>query len=238
MCGRFTLTVDFAVILERFSFHAAGDFEYTPRYNIAPSQPVLAVISDGRGRRGGYLRWGLIPSWAKDPTIGNRMINVRLETAAVKPAFREAFRRRRCLIPADGFYEWKRTPTGTMPVRCVLRSREVFAFAGLWETWKGPNGAVIHSCAILTTAAGPVLSPIHDRMPVIVPPDLEDAWLAPGLARPEQLRERLGRASDDRFEVYPVGRMVNAAGVEDPRCIEPVAPKAEAEQSAGEEGSP
>lgn len=221
MCGRYTLSLDFSLVRERFQFEFGSDFTYVPRYNIAPSQPVLAVISDGKRRRGGYLRWGLIPPWAKDPSIGNRMINARLETAAEKPAFREAFRRKRCLIPADGFYEWKRTGTGKIPVRCVLRSRRPFAFAGLWETWRSPSGQVIHSCTILTTKAGALLAPIHERMPVILPPDLEETWLDPSIREPELFRDLLQPYPDEELEVYEVSSLVNSAKIDTPACIAP-----------------
>lgn len=221
MCGRYTLILDISLLRERFRFEVGEDFTYVPRYNIAPSQPVLAVLSDGKRRRGGYLRWGLIPPWAKDPSIGHRMINARLETAAEKPAFREALRRKRCLIPADGFYEWKRTASGKVPVRCVLRSRRPFAFAGLWQTWRSPAGETVHSCTILTTRANERLAAIHDRMPVILPPDLEEAWLDPALREPDLFRELLQPYPEEELEVYEVNPLVNRAGIDTPECIAP-----------------
>lgn len=167
MCGRFTLRVPAAELVEIFRLLRRPDVQ--PRYNIAPTQPVAVVRRIDRGRELSMLRWGLVPSWAKDPKIGARMINARAETVATKPAFRTALRRRRCLVPADGFYEWAKSAGGTkQPHYITRRDGRPFAFAGLWESWDGPDGSSIESCTIVTTEANDLVGRIHDRMPVIL----------------------------------------------------------------------
>lgn len=178
MCGRFSLTVS------PDQLRAAFDLEQPPpalepRYNIAPSQPV-AVISNEGPRQIEFFQWGLVPAWAKDAKIGNSLINARGETVAEKPAFRAAFKRRRCLILADGFYEWRRAAGGAKtPMYLQLQAGRPFAFAGLWETWRGPEGER-RTCAVITTTPNALLAPIHDRMPVILPPAAYGTWLTPG----------------------------------------------------------
>src|SRR3990170_4108942 len=177
MCGRFTLTTNLGAIAKRFGVSRFLE-EVGPRYNIAPTQAVI-VVNDNRTRHLTQMQWGLIPSWAKDPAIGNRMINARAETVATKPAFRVALRKRRCLIPADGFYEWRQQGRRKQPVYIALKTREPFSFAGLWETWTSPDGQEIKTCTIITTEANDLLKPIHDRMPVILTREAEAVWLDP-----------------------------------------------------------
>ena len=170
MCGRYTLIADLGDLAQRFEFDGS-DFSYDPGYNIAPTESVLTV-RNVEGRAVAFMKWGLIPFWAKDSKIGSRMINARAETVAEKPAFRNALKKRRCLVLADGYYEWQKTPVGKRPFRIVMRSGESFAFAGIWETWKDIQGNVVPSCTIITTAANDFLAPIHNRMPVILPREI------------------------------------------------------------------
>jgi putative SOS response-associated peptidase YedK len=195
-----------------------------PRYNIAPTQPV-ATVRTARGsgdREMVFLRWGLVPSWSKDPSIGSRMINARSETVADKPAFRAAFRRRRCLVPADGFYEWQKQNGWKQPFYIHLREGRPFAFAGLWEFWKGEGDVIIESCTLLTTEPNDLIRPLHSRMPVILHPQQYDLWLDPGLDAPERLRPLLRPYPFADMEAYPVSRFVNKPQNDDPRCIEPL----------------
>lgn len=179
MCGRFTLTVSPDQLRAAFDLAEAPPADLAPRYNIAPSQPV-AVIPNEDPRRVALFQWGLVPVWAKDPKIGNSLINARGETVAEKPAFRAAFKRRRCLVLADGFYEWKREAGGAKtPMYIQLSDGRPFAFAGLWETWRAPEGER-RTCTIITTTPNALMAPIHDRMPVILPPAAYAAWLTPG----------------------------------------------------------
>ena len=159
MCGRYSLMADLDDLALRFQF-LRGDFDYDPCYNIAPTKNVLTVKNVG-GRKAGLMKWGLIPFWAKDARTGARMINARAETVAEKPAFRNALKKRRCLVLADGYYEWQKTPAGKTPFRIAMRSGDPFAFAGLWETWTDPQGNVVPSCTIITTAASDLLAPIY-----------------------------------------------------------------------------
>lgn len=188
MCGRYSLIADLRDLQGRFSFEEFQD--YAPYHNIAPTSRVLTVRG-GEARRAEVIRWGLVPSWAKELSVGSRMFNARGETVAEKPAFRTALRRRRCLVLADAFYEWQKTPSGKRPMRIALASGEPFAFAGLWETWKDPSGAVIPSCTIITTAPNELISPIHDRMPVILPKEMEDLWLDEQVQDPAVLADLL-----------------------------------------------
>ena len=222
MCGRFTRTVDLKTVAQRFGVPTAMEEikSSRPRYNIAPTQAVIVVGDDGR-RYLTQMQWGLIPSWAKDPSIGNRMINARAETLAVKPAFRVALRKRRCLVVADGFYEWQQRERGKQPVYIVLRSREPFGFAGLWDTWTAPEGEEIKSCTIITTEANELLKPIHDRMPVILNRDAEALWLDPTIQDPAKLLPLLKRYPAEDMELYPVSRLVNSPQHDTPDCIVP-----------------
>jgi putative SOS response-associated peptidase YedK len=166
-----------------------------------------------------FLRWGLIPGWAKDPTIGNRMINARAETAAEKPAFRAALRRRRCLVAADGFYEWQRSGKQKQPYFIRLCDDRPFAFAGLWETWEAPELSSIESCTLLTTAANDLIRPIHDRMPVILAPDAYQPWLDLSVQKPEKVLPLLQPFPSEAMIAYPVGMLVNNPAHDDPQCI-------------------
>ena len=209
MCGRYSLIADIQELARQFEFDGTG-FENSPRYNVAPTQSVLTVTNRDE-RQAEYMRWGLIPSWAKDASIGNRMINARGETVAQKPSFRSALQRRRCLVLADGFYEWQKVGKGKRPMRIVLKSGEPFAFAGLWETWRDPEGELIRSCTIVTTEANSLLRPIHERMPVILPRELEEFWLDGDVTDPAALTDVLSPYPDDPMDVYEVSPLVNKA---------------------------
>ena len=208
MCGRYSLKADIAQLAMRFEF-AADEAIHEPAYNIAPMQQVLTVTNDGE-LRAEYMRWGLIPFWAKDAKIGYRMINARGETVAEKPSFRTALRKRRCLILADGFYEWQKLGgKQKRPMRIVLKSGEPFAFAGLWETWKDPEGEMVKSCTIITTAANDFLRPIHDRMPVILPQESESFWLDKDVEDPLALTSVIAPYPESEMEAFEVSPLVN-----------------------------
>lgn len=219
MCGRFTLFEPDKVLAKEFG--VSGIPSLPPRYNIAPSQSVAAVraTSAGSGREIAILRWGLIPSWSKDPAIGNRLINARAETVREKPSFRNAFRRHRCLIPANGFYEWQRQERGKQPFFVRMRDKRLFAFAGLWDRWESPEEGAIETCTILTTAANAVLAPIHDRMPVILPPGEYDRWLDPSLRDPDSLAPLLVPFPPEEMLAFPVSPRVNTPSTDDEGCI-------------------
>ncbi|HEY8484691.1 MAG TPA: SOS response-associated peptidase [Longimicrobiales bacterium] len=222
MCGRFTLAKTSEELQLAFGLEPPFDY-HGPRYNIAPGQDVLAVVLEGGVRRARTLRWGLVPAWADDPAIGHRLVNARAETVAAKPAFRSAYRARRCLIPADGWFEWQAQPGGKVPHWIHRRDRGVFAFAGLWEVWRGGGGEPLLSCTILTTDAAPGLRGIHPRQPVVVPPEAYDRWLDP--KTPLAALEAVTRspATDEELEAWPVSRFVNSPANEGPECIERVA---------------
>ena len=204
MCGRYTLTTDLKQVAKRFDAAADEIPSVAPRYNIAPTQNVIAVSDDGK-RTIKQMRWGLIPSWAKDSAIGNRMINARAETLAEKPAFRSALKKRRCIIPADGFFEWKKLGKLKQPFRIVLKNREPFGFAGLWEHWKSPDGEEILSCTIITTEANELLKAVHERMPVILDREAEAVWLDPKVQEPVNfcLAEAIPFRQDGVLFLYP-----------------------------------
>src|ERR1051326_7982322 len=183
MCGRYTLTVDIKTIAETFG--VPPTIETAPRYNIAPTQEVVSILSNGSIHLD-WLQWGLIPSWAKDDSIGSKMINARAETLAEKPSFKRLLRSRRCLIVADGFYEWKKEGKGKVPMFITLEDQEPFAFAGLWDSWRDPDGQQIRTCTIITTEANELMAPIHNRMPVILPAQAREEWLDPSI-REEQV---------------------------------------------------
>lgn len=236
MCGRYTLTDPGDELLRHFDLPRLYE-GYTPRYNIAPSQPVTAIVDGGQGeRRIGSLRWGLIPRWAKDATIAQHTINARAETVAERPSFRTALRRRRCLIPADGFYEWRVVDGRKQPVRFVAADGGLFAFAGLWESWRrspdaagekpGPDsdtGAdIIYTCTIITTTANDVVRPVHHRMPVIIPPEQYDLWLDRETVAPQAVLPLLRPYRDDALRAYAVSTAVNNARNEGPDLIAPL----------------
>jgi putative SOS response-associated peptidase YedK len=221
MCGRYTLTAPAESLAEEFGFKDSS-VELTQSYNVAPTQGVAAVLEEGGVRRLELLRWGLIPPWADDPQIGSRMINARSETAPEKPSFRRAFRERRCLIPADGFYEWQRTNGAKQPFYIHMEDGRPFAFAGLWESWGRGGEGEIRTCTILTTGANAVVGEIHKRMPVILAPDAYDVWLDPSSER-DELTGLLAPYPEDEMEAYPVSRFVNSPSNNDPRCVEPAA---------------
>jgi putative SOS response-associated peptidase YedK len=216
MCGRFLLMTSGRDIAEHFDL--ADTPELFPRYNIAPTQPVLAVRAAGAGREGALLRWGLVPSWARDTK--QAPINARAETAADKPTFRHAMRKRRCLIPADGFYEWLALEGRKQPYCFRQVDGRPFAFAGLWERWEGPEGPV-ESCAILTTEANELVRPVHDRMPVILPERHWATWLDAGLQGAGELVPLLRPYPADAMRAYPVGPLVNNPRNDGPECLAP-----------------
>ena len=222
MCGRFTLTDPDADLAVQFNLPEIP--EMSPRYNIAPTQPVAAVrIAPGTAlREMVLLRWGLIPFWAKDLSIGARMINARSETVAEKPAFRAAFRRRRCLVVADGFYEWQKQNGAKQPYHIRLQDTRPFAFAGLWEHWEGPDGSEIESCTLLTTQPNDLLKPLHNRMPVILHPRDYNLWLDPEIQDTSALRPLFHPYPPHDMEAYPVSRWVNSPDNDEPRCIQPL----------------
>jgi putative SOS response-associated peptidase YedK len=222
MCGRFTLGSDPQTLQDVFDL--AETSLLPPRYNIAPSEAVTAirVREPDEGRRLALLRWGLVPSWAKEAKVGARMINARAETVATNNAFRTAFRRRRCLIPADGFYEWQQTGRGKQPFYMRMRDGLPFAFAGLWEFWKGADGEGLETCTIITTQPSKLVAPIHDRMPVILDPSDYDLWLDPGMGDEQRLQSLLRPYPDERMVAYPVSTLVNNPANDDPACIAPL----------------
>jgi putative SOS response-associated peptidase YedK len=195
-----------------------------PRYNIAPTQPVAAVraSSGANSREMALLRWGLIPFWAKNINMGARMINARSETVADKPAFRAAFRRRRCLVVADGFYEWQKVNGAKQPFYIHLQDGKAFGIAGLWERWEGAEGTAIESCTLLTTVPNELVRAVHDRMPVILAPEDYGLWLNPDIQSVEDLAPLLRPYPESEMLAYPVSRWVNSPRNNDPRCIEPL----------------
>jgi putative SOS response-associated peptidase YedK len=222
MCGRFTLTVDAESIQMNFPWLKVPE-PIKPRYNIAPSQPV-AVIANTNEKKLDFLIWGLIPSWAKDPKIGNRLINARGETLAEKPSFRAAYRRRRCLILTDGFYEWVKQPgqKTKSPFYVQLKSKQPFVFAGLWETWFSPDGSELKTTTIITTEPNDLISRIHARMPVIIPEQAYNLWLESTEKSPEELNHLLKPFPSDEMIQFPVSRVVNSPTNDSPECIEPL----------------
>lgn len=220
MCGRFALFVPIEQLVEEYALTSAPELE--PRYNIAPSQEVLAVReSRDRKRLAVPLRWGLVPSWAKDATIGNRMINARAETVATKPAYREAFMRRRCIIPASGFYEWGPSSAGKWP--CFVRAQDgsVLSLAGLWERVARAGAEPLETCSIVTVAANGVVAPVHARMPLCLTRADYDAWLSPETS-PEVCRRLLGAQEGPVLELVTVSKAVNNPRNDDARLIDPV----------------
>ena len=225
MCGRYTLTSAPEAI--RALFRYAEQPNFPPRYNIAPTQPVAIVRMVEGKRQFALVRWGLLPSWVKDPKTFSLLINARGESVLGKPAFRAAMKYRRCLIPADGFYEWQKAGERKRPFFVRAKSGGPLAFAGLWETWTGPNGEELETAAIVTTRASRALSPIHERMPVVVPPEAYDLWLDCAHVDAETAAALIAPAPDDLLEAYEISTAVNRVANDNPRLIEPMAANAE-----------
>ena len=222
MCGRYRLSRRKQMIQEYFD--TADEVDWEPRYNVAPSQPVGIVRQDRTKpeRHFSLARWGLIPYWAKDASIGYKLINARSETVASKPAFREAFKSRRCLIPADGFYEWKRAERVKRPFHFGMSDDSLFAFAGVWDRWKDATGQVVESCSILTTTPNALLSDVHDRMPVILNPENYDSWLGPGLTHVDAVTELLTPFDATLMKRFAVSNRINFVKNDDPDCVAPL----------------
>ena len=218
MCGRYTIALDIDVLLDQLDLILDG-FEFEPRFNIAPTQ-MLPVVLDESPDRLQRLRWGLVPFWAKDPRIGNKLINARGETVASKPSFREAFKKRRCLAVADGFYEWKKGPLGKVPHHIRRKDRKAFTIGGLWESWKDPEDRELRTFTLITTTPNALMAPIHDRMPVLIAPEHRDEWLHPETTR-ERLQELIRPCSEEGWEAVPVSTAVNSPRNEGPNLLNP-----------------
>lgn len=231
MCGRYRLSRRKQIIAEHFDATPFDD-DWGPRYNIAPTQPVPVIRQHPKEpeRVMSLMKWGLIPSWAKDASVAARMINARSETAHTLPAFRDPMKSRRCLVPADGFYEWRRTGKAKQPFCFEVNVCELFAFAGLWDRWKDPNGQWIKSCSILTTTPNAVTSTIHDRMPVILNPDDYELWLDPGMKDTTTVAELLRPYDARLMRSYPVSSRVNQVQNDDADCARAVVPEASPQQ--------
>lgn len=218
MCGRYTLTTPAEAVADLFKLDSRPNL--SARFNIAPMQDVFGVRKSTAGDpQGTHFRWGLIPAWAKDPAIGNRMINARAETLGEKPSYRDAFKKRRCLIAADGFYEWQKpkpSQKGKQPYWITLADRSPFAFAGLWESWRAPDGQVIESCTVITCPANEFVAPIHARMPVILPREAHRHWLE---AEPSDAVDLLRPYPSAAMAARPVSTHVNSPSNDDPNCI-------------------
>ncbi|WP_248924714.1 SOS response-associated peptidase [Paenibacillus hamazuiensis] len=221
MCGRYTITLTYNELLIRFYIDESFPPYHQPRYNVAPGQFVPAIIHDGRKNRLGELRWGLIPSWAKEEKVAFHMINARAETLLEKPAYRLPFERKRCLIPADGFYEWKKLgDKDKQPMRIVLKDRGLFAMAGLYDTWISPEGNKISTCTIITTQPNELMADIHDRMPAILRPEDEAMWLNREVRQTDALQALLRPYPAEEMEAYPVSKAVGNVKNEAPFLVE------------------
>lgn len=224
MCGRFTNRAKPEQIEKEFKVGAKNPNLYEPRYNIAPTQMISAVLQEKSNRILTQLKWGLVPSWSKDASIGSRMINARAETLAEKPSFREAFARRRCIIPASGFYEWQKTNSGAkQPFYFYLKDREVFGFAGLWESWLDrETGEELETCTIITTEANEAVEPVHERMPVILKAENYEEWLDAKEKNTERLQKFLLPYPGEEMSAHEVSRSVNIPDTDSPELIKPL----------------
>jgi putative SOS response-associated peptidase YedK len=236
MCGRYAVTSSPEAIRALFRFDDLPNFP--PRYNIAPTQPIAVVRVEEGKRRFALVRWGFIPSWVKDPKTVSLLFNARGETVIDKPAYRAAMKRRRCLIPADGFYEWQRVGERKQPFYVRGKDGAPLAFAGLWETWTGPNGEEMETAAILTTSANTTLAPIHDRMPVVVPPHAFDLWLNCAGVDAQTAATLITSAPDDVLEAYPVSTAVNRVANNEPTLMEPASGATESGQETASKRQP
>jgi putative SOS response-associated peptidase YedK len=223
MCGRYRLSRSKELLAEHLDVEPDDD-DWSPRHNITPTQniPVIRQHPEQPKRLGSRMRWGLIPFWAKDPSIGFKMINARAETVATKPAFRESLSKRRCLIPADGFFEWRKNGKVKTPFCFTMADDSIFAFAGIWDSWRNPEGQTIKTCSIITTTPNALLADIHDRMPAILPTDAYDLWLDPGFQKPDAICDLLRPFEPTLMRRYEVSSRVNLVKNDDAGCAEPV----------------
>jgi putative SOS response-associated peptidase YedK len=219
MCGRFAQRSPARKVAKQFKVEEVPPL--AERYNVAPAQAVLTVREASGGREATFLKWGLVPRWAKDPGIGNKLINARSKTVTEKPSFREAFARRRCLVPLDGFYEWARRGDRKRPFYFHIRDGEPFAIAGLWERWEGEGGP-LETCTLLTTEANELLAPYHDRMPVILRPEDYEVWINPDVRERGMLTRLLRPYPHAGMSAYAVSALVNSPSNDDPRCVAPI----------------
>ncbi len=225
MCGRISQTKDVKKLAKRFHIPDGKIPNLKSCYNVAPSQEALVIVQEKEGESMmEQFQWGLVPSWAKDPAIGNRMINARAETITEKPSYRGPFKKQRCLIPVDGFYEWKKEVKSKIPYYIRLKSGEPFVIAGLWSCWVSPDGKELRTFTIITTQPNDLMRPIHDRMPVILMEDAEKSWLDLGKTEAKDLLPLLIPCPSDRFEAYAVSTLVNSPANDTPECITPVDP--------------
>jgi|SRR5215213_5786218 len=222
MCGRFTRSQSIQAIAEEFGIGQVS-CNLGPSFNIAPTQKVAVIITDGV-KQLVPVRWGLVPSWAKDPSVGSKMINARAETITEKASYRNAFKKRRCLVVADGFYEWQNTGEARKPVYIRLKSGKPFGFAGLYEVWKSPEGEEITTCTIITTEANELMKPIHERMPVIIPKEHQDKWLDPSTNDQGQLLDMLRPNPAEEMEAHPVSKRVNSPSNNSPDLVKRLEP--------------
>ena len=223
MCGRFTVTSPADILIEEFGLSRISA-AFSPSFNIAPTQ-LAPVVTHFRDRELELFQWGLVPSWSRDRKIGSSLINARCESVRTKPTFKEAFARRRCLVLADGFYEWKKEVGRKIPMYIRRQCRRPFAFAGLWEGWHAPDGEVVRTCTVLTTEPNDVMADIHDRMPVILPPDARDVWLNPDVTNWDTLRPLMTPYTHGDLEAYSVSPLVNSPANDCADCIAPQEPK-------------
>lgn len=222
MCGRFTITVSFEELLLRYTLDPISPPFHTPRYNVAPGQLVPAIINDGSANRIGQLKWGLVPSWASDEKVGYKMINARSETLLEKPAFKKLIVRKRAIIPADGFYEWQQLGDKKQPMRIMLKNKEIFSMAALFDTWLAPDGRKVSTFSVITTTPNRLMEPIHNRMPVILPRDEEQRWLDRNNEDTSALLSLLKPYPDDEMLAYLVSSIVGNVKNESVDCIEEV----------------
>lgn len=219
MCGRFTLIASPEDLINRFELIDGIPFDIIPRYNAAPSQFLSAIINVNGNNRIGQLKWGLVPSWAKDEKMAFNMINAKSETLREKPSFKGLLKRKRCLIPADGFYEWKKLDNRKQPMRIMMKTGEIFSFAGLYDTWINPEGDKVHTCTIITTKPNELVADIHDRMPAILKREDESVWLDRNVQDGDLLESLLSSFDKDQMKTYPVPVLVGNAKNDVPECI-------------------
>ncbi|PET69444.1 hypothetical protein CN533_22880 [Priestia megaterium] len=221
MCGRFSLATDIYMLQEQFNFEFNDEVTINPRFNVAPSQQILTIGSNGGKRIGITMKWGLVPSWSKDSKIGYKMINARAEGIDQKPSFKTPFKRKRCLIVCDGFYEWKKEGTNKQPFRFVMEDGRPFAFAGLWDEWD-KNGEPLYSCTIITTTSNKITQEVHNRMPVILEEDAYDLWMDSEMNDTEYLKALLSPFPSKKMKSYPVSTIVNSPKNDVAECLSPV----------------